>query len=766
MGAFLKIPQVLFGGIIFTLFFSSQTLIAQAAINEQIAFYGTLQDTLGTNLVGTYDMVFRFYDAPSGGTLLDISTHTVANGNPVVVSAGEFRVQLGSGTGNALNGLNFNTDNIYIGLTIGSDSEMIPRERLSAAPYAFNADRLDGYDSLDLLRLNTSNTISASTGTTLLSVIQNGVGDILNIFDGGTEVFSILDGGNVGVGTSSPTSKFTVAGDARITGSLRDSSGDAGTNGMVLLSTLTGTNWVATSSLGISGGGGSSLFTDGGATTYLTATGDNLAIGGTGGSARLNVYGDIDVSNDGIIMLNGISYFSASTSAYVTKIGDGAGQSFTEYDALFIGRNAGQNTLTGGNLTYIGEWAGRNHNGYNNTFIGVSARGGGAATGDLNTMVGDSAGYNASGEYNNFFGADAGYVNTGNHNFITGYDAGYYNGGDHNIIMGNQAGLSNYSGNFNQFIGYQTAQFANASATVAIGAQALRGPAGDYDAINNIAIGHRSGYNILTGADNNILIGYQAADNLTTGNNNIIIGYNIDNVTATADNRLNIGNLIFGTGIDGTGTTLSSGNIGIGTTTPAQKLQVFGNIRVGTSGSNGCLENFGGGVIGGTCSSDERLKTNIIELASADRNYLEKIVALKPVSYTWNDLAKNLYKKNGEIENIGLIAQSVEEQFPELVSKNTEGYRQVDFGALPFYLIEAVKELYGKVTGLEEKVKEIDELKERIERLEAETGTSYTPPPAPEPTPAEETPSEPVVSEEVQPEAPPEPDVTQLEAGV
>jgi hypothetical protein len=131
-------------------------------------------------------------------------------------------------------------------------------------------------------------------------------------------------------------------------------------------------------------------------------------------------------------------------------------------------------------------------------------------------------------------------------------------------------------------------------------------------------------------------------------------------------------------------------------------------------------------------------------------------------------LAKNLYKKNGEIENIGLIAQSVEEQFPELVSENTEGYRQVDFGALPFYLIEAVKELYAKVTGLEEKVKEIDELKERIERLEAETGTTYTPPPTPDPenVPTEDTPPEPIVNEEILPEVPSEPEVTQPETGV
>ena len=114
-------------------------------------------------------------------------------------------------------------------------------------------------------------------------------------------------------------------------------------------------------------------------------------------------------------------------------------------------------------------------------------------------------------------------------------------------------------------IGYQTGRYLQSTSTVAIGGQALYGPGSNYISLNNVALGYRAGYVSANGSGNNILIGYQAADNLTTGNNNIIIGYDIDNITATADNVLNIGNLIFGTGVDGTGTSYSSGNIGIGT---------------------------------------------------------------------------------------------------------------------------------------------------------------------------------------------------------
>ncbi|MCA9366634.1 hypothetical protein KC887_00010, partial [Candidatus Kaiserbacteria bacterium] len=324
---------------------------ALAAINPQISFYGTLQNSSGTNLSGTYDMVFRFYTAPTGGTLLDTSTHTSGNGNPVTVYNGEFSVLLGSGAGNALDGVDFNSAAIYVGLSIAGDPEMTPRQRLTAAPYAFNTDTIDGIDSTELVRTNTIGSVAATTAGTLFTITQSGTGDILNLFDGGTEVFSVLDGGKVGIGTSTPFATFSVSGDASISGALYDNSFSAGQNGYVLQSTGSGFAWVATSTLGFSAGSnpfGASIdpteltatdfgdFTCNGTTctldsTYLTtvdiSADTNLAVTATG----------LTLSGDSIALAAGYEIpLSASSTAWnsfyntpSTRITAGTGLSWT-----------------------------------------------------------------------------------------------------------------------------------------------------------------------------------------------------------------------------------------------------------------------------------------------------------------------------------------------------------------------------------------------------------------------------------------------------
>lgn len=95
-------------------------------------------------------------------------------------------------------------------------------------------------------------------------------------------------------------------------------------------------------------------------------------------------------------------------------------------------------------------------------------------------------------------------------------------------------------------------------------------------------------------------------------------------------------------------------------------------------------------------TSDERLKVNIENIDNA----VESINKLKGVRYNWKD-------SHGDRE-IGVIAQDINKEYPELIHMNDKGFLTVDYPKISAVLIEGIKELSKKV----------DNLKERIEILE------------------------------------------------
>ena len=184
--------------------FSLNDVSAALGINKQLTYNGILKDSSGSVVAdGNYDMVFKIYADTSTTTPLWTGNYTAANGNPVEIKSGNFTVLLGSGTGNTMT-LDFNDDSYYVGITVGTDSEMTPRQRIGAAGYAFNADQLDGIDSLSFLRSDAADTMAANSASSILTITQSGAGDILNLFDGANEVFTVLNGGNVGIGITNP----------------------------------------------------------------------------------------------------------------------------------------------------------------------------------------------------------------------------------------------------------------------------------------------------------------------------------------------------------------------------------------------------------------------------------------------------------------------------------------------------------------------------------------------------------------------------------
>jgi hypothetical protein len=94
-------------------------------------------------------------------------------------------------------------------------------------------------------------------------------------------------------------------------------------------------------------------------------------------------------------------------------------------------------------------------------------------------------------------------------------------------------------------------------------------------------------------------------------------------------------------------------------------------------------------------SSDKRLKDNIIKIDGA----LDKVNAIGGYTFEWNEES---HKQTGS-EDVGVIAQEVEEIFPEIVQTRSNGYKAVQYEKLVPLLIEAVKELSEKVKILENK---------------------------------------------------------------
>lgn len=115
-----------------------------------------------------------------------------------------------------------------------------------------------------------------------------------------------------------------------------------------------------------------------------------------------------------------------------------------------------------------------------------------------------------------------------------------------------------------------------------------------------------------------------------------------------------------------------NGNVGIGISSPTYKLHVNGRIR-----SNGINE-----------TSDVRFKKNIQVL----ENSLDKVMKMRGVSYYWR--ADEFPDKNFDNgKDIGVIAQEIEKILPEIVDVDIEGYKSVQYSHLVPVLIEAIKEL-------------------------------------------------------------------------
>jgi hypothetical protein len=152
---------------------------------------------------------------------------------------------------------------------------------------------------------------------------------------------------------------------------------------------------------------------------------------------------------------------------------------------------------------------------------------------------------------------------------------------------------------------------------------------------------------------------------------------------------------------------IGTGNVGIGTSIPSQKLHVMGNILA----------------TGTITPSDIRYKKDIQLIESP----LQKLSLIRGVNYTMNTKAFPEWKFDSTLQ-YGLIAQEVEKVFPEMVKPISEnGYKGVDYVKLIPVLVEGIKELDSKNAVLEKSnavlVEENQQVKARLKILEEKVNT-------------------------------------------
>ncbi|MFM9105228.1 MAG: tail fiber domain-containing protein [Chloroflexota bacterium] len=309
---------------------------------------------------------------------------------------------------------------------------------------------------------------------------------------------------------------------------------------------------------------------------------------------------------------------------------------------VIFGKEAGTSLTTGDNNVGIGKSALKSdQDGYENVAIGgftLENNTGGASNVAIGYYALDTL---TDGDKNVAIGKEALYgATTGASNVGIGSQAGYaLTTGLNNVFLGEGAGIANEDGEANTYIGYY---------------------AGENDSYGSF----------------NTYIGSSAGSNTTDGDYNIAIGAKAYVADDTGSNQLSIGNLIYSTGLDGTETTISTGNIGIGVKAPTEKLEVDGNVKATNV----------------TVPSDARLKQDIAPVSGA----LGTVAALRPATYGWKDATRF-----GTKREYGLIAQEVAPVVPSVVHGSEEDEFALDYAKLVPVLIGAIQELQARIDGLE-----------------------------------------------------------------
>jgi len=453
------------------------------------------------------------------------------------------------------------------------------------------------------LQLNTTGARNTAVGA---GAMLYGTTSAENTAVGASALYNITTGNqNVGVGLRALRA-ITTASNNTAVGTLALDANTTGGNNTAIGYYALSTNTTASNNTAVGYQAGYSNTTGtltafGTQALYSNTTGvSNTAVGGYDGSVnaalRNNTTGNYNIA------VGAGALGSNTTGPSNTAVGYQAGYSNTTGDSLVgLGYFALKSNTTGGGNTAVGREALQaNTTANNNTAVGYQSFY--ASTGSNQIGLGSQAGYNSSGSNNFAIGYQALFNNTGTNIYGIGYQALYNNTGADNYAFGYQSLNANTSGSNNVAMGLYTGKVNTTGAqNTVIGNYALYS---NTTGGNSTAVGYQAGYSNLTGPSSvyvgakagyadtsgynvyignnsgvaatgttNTFIGESSGSGVTTGAKNTIIGRYSGStapISATGSNYIVLS--------DGDGNVRqvidSSGNVGIGTTSPGYKLDV------------------------------------------------------------------------------------------------------------------------------------------------------------------------------------------------
>ena len=146
------------------------------------------------------------------------------------------------------------------------------------------------------------------------------------------------------------------------------------------------------------------------------------------------------------------------------------------------------------------------------------------------------------------------------------------------------------------------------------------------------------------------------------------------------------------------GTVTTGGQITIGSTSAGTAVALRAASAVTLQGS-GTTCSIGNGVGATNCTSDARLKENVIPLSD---NALANILALKPVNYSWN--ANSGHQSSDQ--HLGFLAQEMQAVFPDFVrtvyTDTEHGLGEVlgiDYANVVVPMVKAIQQI-ATISGL------------------------------------------------------------------